>query len=332
MSLNIEYAAVAKCTPEHVWQVFEKIELWSRWDPDAIREVRWVSGEPWTKGAKFTIEMLKPMPFKLTPEVLEAQPPFYVHFRGQGSGVTGEQHYIFRWIPEQQSTELRTLQEFSGAPIMFFGDKIKSSLEKGIAHLFARVIEEAESLARKETPAPEATPAPSASTQADTGSGINSPHTIIPGLHACFHESLGIVLDHLATVPPELWTRELQGFGQPTLLHQVLHTLSTEAIWVRSLQLLPIERPDPATFTTIEALRKFQQEVRTATIVYLDSLTEQKLYAELERYPERWTGPHRSPAFILLHVITHGFHHKGQLAAMFRLLGHPTPDTDIQRD
>jgi uncharacterized damage-inducible protein DinB len=363
MSISIEYAAIAKCTPEHVWQVFENIELWSRWDPEAIREVRWVSGEPWTKGAKFSIEMLKPMSFKLTPEVLDATPPFYVHFRGQGSGVTGEQHYIFRWMPEQQSTELRTLQEFSGAPIMFFGDRIKSSLEKGIAHLFARVIEEAENLARSEAPAPaagsEAIPAhaPAAGSEAiparapaapasaagsealpdlapsipDIGSGITNSSMVIPGLHACLHESLGIVFDHLATVPPELWTKELDGFGKPTVRHQIAHILAAEAWWVRRLQLLPFEKPDVAFLTSVEAVRNFQRDVKAATITYLDSLPESKLYSPLERYPESWVGPPRSPAYILLHIITHGFHHKGQLVAMLRLLGHPAPDTDIQR-
>jgi uncharacterized damage-inducible protein DinB len=34
---------------------------------------------------------------------------------------------------------------------------------------------------------------------------------------------------------------------------------------------------------------------------------------------------------ILLHVITHTFHHKGQVVAMLRVLGHPAPDTDLQR-
>jgi len=152
MPLNVEYAAVAQCRPEHVWQVFEKVELWSRWDPQAIRDVSWVSGEPWTKGAKFAIQLLKPMPFKLTPEVLEVEQPYYVHLRGEGSGVTGEQYYIFKWMPEQQTTELRTLQEFSGAPIMFLGSSIKPSIEAGIRHLFARIIEEAEALARAEYP------------------------------------------------------------------------------------------------------------------------------------------------------------------------------------
>jgi hypothetical protein len=154
MSLKIEYAAIAQCNPEHVWQVFEQIERWPRWGPAAIRDVRWVSGEPWTKGAKFAIEMLKPMAFRLTPEILDAEPPVYLHFRGQGSGVTGEQFYIFRWMPEQQATELRTLQEFDGGPIMFLGSSIKPALEAGIKHLFARVIEEAEACARAEVPAP----------------------------------------------------------------------------------------------------------------------------------------------------------------------------------
>jgi hypothetical protein len=156
MSLKIEYAAVGKCRPDHLWQVFENIELWPRWDPEAIRDVRWISGEPWTPGSKFSIEMAKPMPFKLTPEVLESEPPTYVRFRGEGSGVTGEQHYIFRWMPDSQVTELRTLQEFSGLPITFFGDKLKPALEKGIAHLFARVIKEAEGRAQAELPPPEA--------------------------------------------------------------------------------------------------------------------------------------------------------------------------------
>jgi uncharacterized damage-inducible protein DinB len=42
-------------------------------------------------------------------------------------------------------------------------------------------------------------------------------------------------------------------------------------------------------------------------------------------------GELKSPAFILLHVVTHTFHHKGQVVAMLRTLGYPAPDTDLQR-
>jgi uncharacterized damage-inducible protein DinB len=43
-----------------------------------------------------------------------------------------------------------------------------------------------------------------------------------------------------------------------------------------------------------------------------------------------WGGELRSPAFIVLHVITHAFHHKGQIVAMLRIQGYPAPDTDLQ--
>jgi hypothetical protein len=150
MSLNVEYASTAQCRPEQIWQVFQEIELWPRWNPQIIREVRWVSGAPWTKGAKFSVEMLKPRPFKLTPEVIEIDSPISVHLRGQGSGVTGEQYFIFKWMPELQITELRTLQEFKGGPIQLFGNSVKPVLEAGIKHLFARLTEEAEAIARSE--------------------------------------------------------------------------------------------------------------------------------------------------------------------------------------
>jgi uncharacterized damage-inducible protein DinB len=35
------------------------------------------------------------------------------------------------------------------------------------------------------------------------------------------------------------------------------------------------------------------------------------------------------PAEMLLHLMTHAYHHKGQVAAMCRLLGHPAPATDM---
>jgi hypothetical protein len=154
MSLTIEYASTAQCRPEHVWQVFHQIELWPRWDPQAIRDVRWVSGEPWTKGAKFSIEMLKPFSFKLTPEVLDVQSPIYVHLQGKGSGVTGVQHFIFKWMPDQQATELRTLQQLSGGPISLLGKSLKAPIEAGIRFMFSRIIEEAEAIARTAASAP----------------------------------------------------------------------------------------------------------------------------------------------------------------------------------
>ncbi len=146
MSLKLEHAVTINATPDVIWQVFHEIERWPRWDPEAIKSVKWVSGEPWTKGAKFEMKVSKPMPFTLMPEIVEVQAPVFVHVKGNGGGVTGEQFYIFKWDPETRTTEMRTLQEFSGMAISFFGGQAKGPVEEGIAHMFHQVKREAEEL------------------------------------------------------------------------------------------------------------------------------------------------------------------------------------------
>jgi uncharacterized damage-inducible protein DinB len=153
----------------------------------------------------------------------------------------------------------------------------------------------------------------------------------ITALHAGLHDCLEVVLVHMSGIPPGLLAQELTGFGRPTVREQFAHILSTEAGWVCGLQSLPIRRVDPATLSTTDDFRQVKKDTMAATFAYLDSIGEHQLNTELESYPEGWIGPHRSPAFILLHVITHGFHHKGQIVAMLRLLGYPAPDTDLQR-
>jgi hypothetical protein len=149
MSLKLEYAALAKCAPEHVWSVFQEIERWPRWDPSAIESVRWVSGTPWAKGSRFEIKITKPLPYTITPEILEAEPPIFLHWRGRGSGITGEQFFIFKQLAEDE-TELRTLQEFSGAPIKLLGSHVRQPILDGIRHMFGRIAEEAEVRFRRE--------------------------------------------------------------------------------------------------------------------------------------------------------------------------------------
>lgn len=150
-------------------------------------------------------------------------------------------------------------------------------------------------------------------------------------LHAGMHDCLDAVLNHAAQLPVELLAQEVAGFGRPTLRDQLAHVLTTELAWVRCLRLLPIERVDPATLATIEDVRRQQKRVAAATVEYLDGIDEVQLSNLLETYTEEWVGPPRSPAFTILHVITHAFHHKGQIVAMLRLLGYPAPDTDMQR-
>ncbi len=151
-------------------------------------------------------------------------------------------------------------------------------------------------------------------------------------LHTWTHARLDLLLQHVQALPREAFTQELPGLGRASLRDQLVHILLSESAWVQGLQdAAPMPGSD-AQYATIADVRRLKQQVAAATASYMDSLTEEQLNSELARRPQGWVGPLRNPAFILLHVVTHAFHHKGQMAAMFRLLGHPIGDTDLQRE
>ncbi len=70
---------------------------------------------------------------------------------------------------------------------------------------------------------------------------------------------------------------------------------------------------------------------------------DQLVYRFMQAFGEQWQDPFTktipgdtgqlttTPLTVFTHVITHEFHHKGQLLTMGRLLGYTPPDTDIIR-
>jgi hypothetical protein len=146
MSIKVDYSTIANCSPEDLWRVIEDLSRWPRFDPDAIAGARWTHGEPWQPGSKFEIRLQKPTAINLVPEVVQCEPPIFFQIKAGGAGVKGEAVFVFKIISPVQ-TEMRTVQEFSGAPLLFLGDKIKRGVEMGVTELFARLKAEAESQA-----------------------------------------------------------------------------------------------------------------------------------------------------------------------------------------
>ena len=142
----------------------------------------------------------------------------------------------------------------------------------------------------------------------------------LKSFHGRAHSSLDVLLTHLRTMRADLLLAELPGFARPNIRDQMFHTIANES-----------PRLSADDYTTVEALAEFKRRAMAETLEYLDRLSEPELNQDLLRVSEGWVGPPRSPAFILHHVLTHAFHHKGQVVAMCRLLGHPAPDTDYQR-
>jgi len=149
-------------------------------------------------------------------------------------------------------------------------------------------------------------------------------------LHATLHERLDLLLRHVATVPDDLHHKQISGFGHPSIWKQLVHILTCEEGWVHDLQNQTFAGWHEEDCPTMADLLAAKDRIRKATGIYVGDLTEEQLNTTLAKRPVDWGGELRSPAFILLHVITHAFHHKGQVVAMLRILGYPATDTDLQ--
>jgi len=150
-------------------------------------------------------------------------------------------------------------------------------------------------------------------------------------LHSWTHASLTLVLDHLATLPAAAYETELPGFGSSSVRAQVMHIFNCEAFWIHTLRSLPYTDEDPTDWPTVSHVRDLQHRTMRQTLAYLSTLSERQLNSATKlHFPDGDTAV-RTPALILHHVFTHAFHHKGQIVAMCRILGHPAPDTDLNQ-
>ena len=153
----------------------------------------------------------------------------------------------------------------------------------------------------------------------------------ISKFHEWTHASITLLLDHLSTIPTSDYAKQVPGFGFPTAHAQVIHILNCEGFWINALQRLPFKDQDPADWQTVSDAQVLQREVSRKTLNYLSDLTEPDLNAGIELHFSDGDTAVRTPALVLHHVLTHAFHHKGQIVSMCRILGYPAPDTDLNQ-
>jgi len=157
-------------------------------------------------------------------------------------------------------------------------------------------------------------------------------HEGLERLHAWVHDCLDEMIAHVDTMPAPLLGTSVPGFGHATLREQLLHVLQVETGWMGLLRGAPPGPAwDPSDYPTLTRIVAAKRDVVATTRADLAAFTPETLNEVLTKAPDGWRGEVRSPAFVLLHVLTHACHHKGQMATMCRQLGHPPPDTDMQR-
>ena len=142
------------------------------------------------------------------------------------------------------------------------------------------------------------------------------------------------VFSWLETLPPELYTLERPDFAHGSLRNIQAHIADCYLRWV-GLHGLELERYgswiNARTLTDMAAMRTQFREVDDVLEAAFERFTD--LDAPRDILFGRQQTPLRvTRRWLVLHPITHEFHHKGQMLALGRVLGHPYPpgpDTDL---
>ena len=136
------------------------------------------------------------------------------------------------------------------------------------------------------------------------------------------------VLDWLDTLPPDIFTRQHNSFAHGSLRAIYAHIADTHLWWTGSVGLghpeIEIHVDDVAGLREAFAKVDATAQEALATFGALDEpLGWNRALNETSPLTQRW---------LILHPVTHEFHHKGQALALARMLGHPhpgSPDTDL---
>ncbi|WP_285767445.1 DinB family protein [Peribacillus sp. SI8-4] len=147
-------------------------------------------------------------------------------------------------------------------------------------------------------------------------------------------QTRGVLLDFCSELDSVDFTRQ-NGFGFQSVRDTLVHIADCYHAWLGSFVLLKTKKPitskeDISVLGLDEIKVRFEQVDLYVNEVF-EVLKHQMDDPIHRQIPWREGGEPISmtPSKLLMHTITHEFHHKGQIMAMARQMGYEPPNTDV---
>ena len=122
----------------------------------------------------------------------------------------------------------------------------------------------------------------------------------------------------------------LQGHSWGDVHATLVHMMSSEWTWLQRAQgSSPRQALDPAEFPTLAALRQRWAGLQAESRTFLDAQTEDSLQAAIAYTNTRGETFHVPVWQMLMQVVNHQTHHRGELAAMYALMSVPHPEDEM---
>jgi len=152
---------------------------------------------------------------------------------------------------------------------------------------------------------------------------------ILLDIHARAHESLRRLIVFCGDLTADELRRPLTGFGFPTVLGQLEHTIGAEVYWQTVVMRGYTEEARLPSLLDVAAIEAFRQQTAAATRSYLDRASEAELNSPRVMISDPGQTRLLRPADVIMRVVTHIFNHQGQVLAMCRTIGKPNDTHDL---
>ena len=136
------------------------------------------------------------------------------------------------------------------------------------------------------------------------------------------------LLDAAGALTAEELTRDFQT-ADKSVLDTMAHVFAADRIWLSRLQGAPRATFIDPQDRQLSALQQEWPALLDRWKEYVAGIDDEQARMQIS-YNDLKGNPHSQPLWqILLHVVNHGTHHRGQAAGFIRAMGHKPPVLDL---
>jgi uncharacterized damage-inducible protein DinB len=136
------------------------------------------------------------------------------------------------------------------------------------------------------------------------------------------------LMDAVSTLPQEELTRDF-GTADHSVLGTLAHVYAADRVWLGRVLGNPPARFIGDEDMHLEVLRNDWPRLLEGWRTWVDGQTNESLCTSL-RYKDLKGNAHETPHWqIVLHVVNHATHHRGQISGFLRAMGHTPPPLDL---
>jgi uncharacterized damage-inducible protein DinB len=129
-------------------------------------------------------------------------------------------------------------------------------------------------------------------------------------------------------VPNEELTKDRTG-GMGSILHNLLHVINCELIWISQLNGTPVSKKEFTKSISLEEVFMFSNEIKKTTQQFLnteEAYLNEKILSVTTGKGVTYDFPYHK---VLLHIVTHEVHHMGQLSVWAREIDKKPVSSDL---